>query len=290
MKGNQYSYISFNYNYRRDDDLDLDFSRKEYKTQNKEFNLQKYQKFKPKNTENYYYKKKTLKGAENKVKNLLSLFLKNYENEENSDIYNELNKTKKNTNNNQKRLKKVKTALSNKKLKTKYLDDLNNNQKDNNIINTPDEIEYYKNQKGNNKYNIINSLNNTYQDGKRIKRNKTCGKIKKKYNNNNLNQNTSSKNILVNRTNYSYLNFKNGINESQKPNYNLFGFKTSLKMKKGILKTNNKINIFNDSSQNTLLTDLSNYSLIKKSSDRKTRFKDDESPEKEKKKKFPSFK
>ena len=60
MKDNQYSYISFNYNYRRDDDLDLDFSRKEYKTQNKEFNLQKYQKFKPKNTENYYYKKKKL--------------------------------------------------------------------------------------------------------------------------------------------------------------------------------------------------------------------------------------
>jgi len=113
-----------------------------------------------------------------------------------------------------------------------------------------------------------NSLNITYKDGKRIKRNKTCGKIKKR-DNNNLNQIPSSKNVLVNNTNYSYLNFKNGITESQKPNNNLFGFKSLFKTKKGILKSNNKINIFNDSIQDSLLTDLSNYSLIRKSFEKK---------------------
>ena len=40
---------------------------------------------------------KTIKGAENKVKNLLSIFIKNYEIEkekENSDIFNDTQKSK----------------------------------------------------------------------------------------------------------------------------------------------------------------------------------------------------
>ena len=143
------------------------------------------------------------------------------------------------------------------------------------MINTPDEIEYYKNQKGYNN-NLI----------KRIKRNKTCGKIKKRDNSNKFIQIPSSKNVLVNNTNYSYLNFKNGITESQNPNNNLFSFKSLFKTKKGNLKTNNENNIFNDSIQNSILTDLSNYSLIKKSFEKNTRFKDIESSEKEKRKSF----
>ena len=230
---------------------DSEFSEKEYKHKN--FKIQKYEKFKPKPI---IKNNRSLRGAENKVKNLLSNFLKNYENEGHPLIYNKLNKAKtkknieinQNTNNN-KRLKKVKTALSNKKLKTttSYLEGLNYNPKETNMINTPDEIEYYKNQKGYNN-NLI----------KRIKRNKTCGKIKKRDNSNKFIQIPSSKNVLVNNTNYSYLNFKNGITESQKPNNNLFGFKSLFKTKKGILKSNNKINIFNDSIQDSLLTDLSN--------------------------------
>ena len=90
MKDSQFSYITFNY--RRNSIFD--FSRKGFLTESKEFNLEKYQKFTPKNTENYYYKKQTLKGAENKVKNLLSNFLKNYENEGHPLIYNKLNKAK----------------------------------------------------------------------------------------------------------------------------------------------------------------------------------------------------
>ena len=156
MKDSQFSYITFNY--RRNSIFD--FSRKGFLTESKEFNLEKYQKFTPKNSENYYDKKKSLKGAENQVKNLLSNFLKNYENEEHPLIYNRINKTKTKTkrnvetnlniNSNKRRLKKVKTALSNKKLKTttSYLEGLNYNPKETNMINTPDEIEYYKNQKG----------------------------------------------------------------------------------------------------------------------------------------------
>ena len=54
---------------------DSDFSEREYKS--KDFILQKYEKFKPKNSKDL---SDNLKGAENQVKNLLSAFLKNLEN------------------------------------------------------------------------------------------------------------------------------------------------------------------------------------------------------------------
>ena len=57
----------------RDDDSD--FSDNEYN--NKDFKIQKYEKFKPK--KNDY--KKDLRGAENQIKNILSVFLKNIESE-----------------------------------------------------------------------------------------------------------------------------------------------------------------------------------------------------------------
>ena len=62
-------------------DEDSDYSENEYK--NKDYKIQKYEKFKPKPI----IKKQsnqTLKGAENKVKYLLSIFLKHIESEENN--------------------------------------------------------------------------------------------------------------------------------------------------------------------------------------------------------------
>ena len=112
MSDGKYPIISINY----ETDNDLNYSKKK---SSKEFNFQKFEKFKSKD-ENYY-KMENLKGAENKVKNLLSLFIKNYEIEkENSDIFNE-NKSLKskeiNTNNNKnkKKVKKVLTVTDSKK-------------------------------------------------------------------------------------------------------------------------------------------------------------------------------
>ena len=88
MNDGKYPILSINY----ESDKDSDYSEKKH---NKEFGFPKYEKFKSKD-ENYY-KMKTIKGAENKVKNLLSIFIKNYEIEkekENSDIFNDTQKSK----------------------------------------------------------------------------------------------------------------------------------------------------------------------------------------------------
>ena len=112
MNDGKYPIISINY----ESDKDSDFSEKKH---NKEFGFRKYEKFKSKD-ENYY-KIKSIKGAESKVKNLLSIFIKNYEIEkekENSDIFYDSQKSKEIYifgNKNKKRLKKVKTSVSNKK-------------------------------------------------------------------------------------------------------------------------------------------------------------------------------
>ena len=74
-------------------DKDSNYSEKRH---NKEFGFRKYEKFKSK--EDSYYKMKNIKGAENKVKILLSNFIKNYEIEkekENSDFFMIAKKVKK---------------------------------------------------------------------------------------------------------------------------------------------------------------------------------------------------
>ena len=254
MNDDKYSIISINYT----KDKNLDYSEKGHRTYNKELNSEKYEKFQPKNTDSYY-KIKTLRREENKVKNLLSIFLKNYENEElNSGILSEVNKD----NNNKKRLKKVKTDLSNKKLNkiNSFMNSSNNNSKMNN---TNEEIlDNYKSKKTKFKLdrNSLNSLNNSPKKERNLKRNRTCGKIKKKENNNNkFSQNKTSKNLHYNNTNFlikkeqsqqnSYLNFKNDKTfltkyQNQKQNNNLFSIKSPMKLKKGILKKRIKNNIF----------------------------------------------
>lgn len=71
MNDNKFPYLILDQNKSQLED-DSDFSENEYKRKN--FKIQKYEKFKPKQANNNDKNNKSLKGAENKVKNLLSLF------------------------------------------------------------------------------------------------------------------------------------------------------------------------------------------------------------------------
>ena len=75
MSDNKFSFLIMDQNKSHIDD-DSEFSENEYKHKN--FKIQKYEKFKPKPI---IKNNKSLKGAENKVKNLLSHFIKNIESE-----------------------------------------------------------------------------------------------------------------------------------------------------------------------------------------------------------------
>ena len=112
MSDKTFTYIFFNKT-----DKDSDFSEKENKS--KDFILQKYEKFKPKSDN-----KENLKGAENKIKKLLSIFLKNIEKERRNSFnkYYRSNKKERHT-----PLKKVKTMSNNQNI-------LNNSFNNNNSI------------------------------------------------------------------------------------------------------------------------------------------------------------
>ena len=108
-----------------------DFSENEYK--NKNFKIQKYEKFKPKSIlkEN---SNKTLKGAENKVKFLLSIFLKNIQSEEkNSRIIFSNNtlkmKDKDSVSIKKKAIKKINTSSNKKFGRTNSFNNIRNNDK-----------------------------------------------------------------------------------------------------------------------------------------------------------------
>ena len=138
MNENIYPYFNLNFN-----------SEKEYKSN--DFNLQKYEKFQPKETRSLI-KNKTLKGVENKVKNLLSKFLKNYEMEkQNSDILYDSNKSPikdnyPNTKQNKRGLKKVMTVANNGKEKIIRSNSFNislNNENKSNKINAVNEHHHH---------------------------------------------------------------------------------------------------------------------------------------------------
>ena len=128
---------------------DSDFSENEYK--NKNYKIQKYEKFKPKpilkNQTN-----KTLKGAENKVKYLLSMFLKNIESEENnSDMKFKQNNTLK--------IKDKGSPISiKKKIKTIQTSNNKNLGRTRSYNSNRDKkINIYKNIQSNNNLNLLNN-------------------------------------------------------------------------------------------------------------------------------------
>ena len=79
MDNDQFPFLIMDQNKNNNDnpDNDIDFSSKNFK----KFKLNKFEKFKPKNENNPSKNNQNLKGAENKVKSLLSFFLKDIEQE-----------------------------------------------------------------------------------------------------------------------------------------------------------------------------------------------------------------
>ena len=95
MKNKQFPFLLIEPN-KNNIDEESDFS-EDKKKRNKKFELKKFEKFKPKNTNILGNSKMNLEGAENQVKSLLSLFLKDIELEnQNSDILNNNNNIKNN--------------------------------------------------------------------------------------------------------------------------------------------------------------------------------------------------
>ena len=82
MNNDQFPFLMLDQNKNNHDnqDEDLDFSKKNYKN----FKLEKFEKFKPKNGNSPKKGIQILKGAENKVKSMLSIFLKDIEQENES--------------------------------------------------------------------------------------------------------------------------------------------------------------------------------------------------------------
>ena len=197
-------------NYVKDNNLYLP----EKKYNNVEFNLQKYQKFKPKDNVSYF-KIKTLKGAENKVKHLSSYFLKNYEKEENLDAFDELEKSKKTieislneSNNDNKKLKKDKASL---------IKNIKNKNSNNNASNK--NFNQYQKKKVKFDINSINSKKNFLNKGDNLKRTKTYSKFEKK-------EKSNSK-MHQNKPMNAYNKENNNIREPIPPDpckYNLYNF------------------------------------------------------------------
>ena len=110
---------------------DSDFS--EVQIKNNNFKIEKYEKFKPKQKDDNF-RNKSLKGAENKVKYLLSNFLKNIEIEKKGSYINKNEKLKKrkrrnsNENKNNKELKKTLTSTSTEKYQTSSSFIINSNR------------------------------------------------------------------------------------------------------------------------------------------------------------------
>ena len=162
MNDNNYQFLLLS----KQNDKDSDFSEREYK--NKDFILQKYEKFKPKNN----YLSNNLKGAENKVKNLLSVVLKDIEKEKRNsfDIY-KRDKSHK-TKDNSKSLKKVKTMSNNSYIirKNTFNNSLNLENRNKHIIDKLDMEQHYNN---NQKNKVRFNVNSKSKDGINLYRKKT---------------------------------------------------------------------------------------------------------------------
>ncbi len=319
----------------RDDDSD--FSDNEYN--NKDFKIQKYEKFKPK--KNDY--KKDLRGAENQIKNILSVFLKNIESEKkDSNIIftgeqSHKNKERNSISNRNKKIMIMKTSTFNKDKDFTRSSSLNfpvkNYFLNNNLSKTPEISNLNPNL--NHKKKVAFNLNpndisnnsaqkeNSYLTRKRtknknnsliknneikvsrtlkfkekindfVKRTKSIGsgifKSKKKnskeikgdlinskqngsknYNLNNTGSLIKKTNSFIQNNNNSYYNFKNDnyiLNKSNNDNSN--NLRHSLRKKKIKNTKKNKIDLFNDSTHNSIISDCSECALNKKSIDIKS--------------------
>ena len=260
MSGTKFPYIILDQNKSQLED-DSDFSENGYK--NTKFKIQKYEKFKPKSImkEN---NNKVLKGAENKVKYLLSIFLKNIESEDyNTGIFKHNNtlkikdKDKDNVSIKKKRIKKINTATNNKFGRTNSFCISSNNENKINIYNTENhKFNFrvispkaslfsnagYKKKVGFNINPINISNTDSQKEGHHIFKKKT----KKKYNlglsntiikKNNKNENlkrTKSNNTDINKDNKIYYS----MCESPKIKSNIFPTNTNERVNSNKIKKN----------------------------------------------------
>jgi len=323
-------------------DEDFDSSENEY---DKDFKMQKYEKFRPKkNTD-----KKDLIGAENEVKNILSVFLNNIETEKkNSNIIftgeqAHKNKERLSISNKNKKIMIRKTSTFNKDKdylrSSSFNIPVKNNFLNNNLIKAPEvsnfnpniihkkkqgfnfsqndtptssiqkESNYLTRKKTKNKKNSLIKNNEikvsrSFKFKEKIngfvKRTKSIGsgifKRKKKNSKemkgdlisskqnsskiNNLNKTSSLiKNIkktrsFIHNSNNSYINFKNDnyiLNKTNNDSTNN-KLRLSFRRKKGMSKNTKKsrIDLFNDSTHNSIISDCSESALNKKSIDIKS--------------------
>ena len=138
---------------------------------NKDLELQKYEKFKPKIVKNYN-KNNSIKNTEDHVKNLLYIFLKNYENE-NTYIIDDQNKARKEMLiNNKKNVKSGSLSIN-----------INYESMNNKIINDILPNQNINNKKFNSNRSIINLKNNNIstKDEKYMAKKRRFGKKVKLY-------------------------------------------------------------------------------------------------------------
>ena len=247
MNEKRFPLISINYA------SDKDSKNLEKKHKKKEIELQKYEKFKPKPKENIYHRLKTLRRTENKVKNLLSNFLKNYEIENKKSII-ESNISQNNNlemNNRQKgnksNLKKVKTFIFKNKKKTNE----NYNQSIIKKVNTSDSknkrnfIKKIKTKENQNKH-LIKKVNTSVVNNKKHKIRPSFFNVKL----NHLKIQSSKKKVRFNLDeNYSAKN--NNLNKD-----------LIKKSSRKDLKNNNEVN--NDNNLRTIKNKLKVNDFIKK--------------------------
>ena len=293
---------------KEEDDEYSDFDYKD-----KDFELSKYEKFKPKNNDS----DNNLKKTENQVKNLLSFYIKNIENEnKNTDIFSDEKKTKINKKETRKKL-----AHINKTHVIKSVS-LNANLNYNNKLKIPKEELSNNNKKIKSNLNIIN-INNNYQskDEKHIYKNKKRksnnsndriqsvknSKIKEKIKNffksssksfgshafkdskeigNNESNDLITKINKISNKNIANQKFLIKKQKSVNQNISYLNFKNDFIIKKSsknnddILKMfnkNKKSGLFNNSLHNSILSDFSDCNLNKKSSYQEMDYKDKES-------------
>ena len=311
-KKNNYPYLILN----KSIDKYSDDSERKYR--NSDFNLEKYEKFRPKN-ENVITDK--LRGAENDVKNMLSLFLNNIELKKINSLNIRNIKAFQTKKMNKSDIKKVKTIsetgqktisnkpfiqnpLYSKRKSKKKLNPLDNNRLQdfkktqlnsseinsmsfsNKIVYNKDRNKIFRKKKNSttdrniikNKFNgLIDKVRRLSKDV--LKRNKTYIENNEK---SKKNLKMSSKSIDLNLKdsqikkrnslfhNDNYINFKTNIIKKGNKDKSL-NLKSLLRRKRNSIKKGKKIKmLFNDTSQNSFISDQSDINLKKSYNQRKS--------------------
>ena len=285
---NQYPYLMSNINGSNNDDSSDSSERKD----NKHFKLQSFIKFKPRTSNNEINDNNSLKGAEYKVKSLLSDYIKNFQQERKNENP-EINNKNPIVNFNYRKTKKRNTFITNVKIinensKKENLPSISKKNKNNfSTLISPTKNKNIQNKNARRKstFDVINNKN--MHNNKLLKEEKNINikKNNKKIKNNSIkeekNGKTLSKDNFKNSKSESNTSFLNSKNENIAPikNNNNINNESIDKMskkkeifnkifeKKGI-KSRNEI-FKNESYHNSMISEGSEYNIIQKSFDNK---------------------